>query len=90
MSANVWFWRHGVGASGSSRDSQASQPSTSQVNRVAIRLIRNTCAGRTDYKRAALSNLQCLNVLNQAGTSSDEPFATTLLKVIRLSLDCLP
>ena len=65
-----------VGVSESSRDSQASQasrPSTSQVNRVAIRLIRNTCAGRADYKRTTFSNLQCLNVLDRYGTSSDEP-----------------
>ena len=71
-----------VGISGSSRDPQASQPGINQVNRVSIRLVSNTCAGRADYKRPTLSNLQCLNVLNQAGTSSDEPFATTLLKVI--------
>ena len=64
-----------VGVSGGSHDSQTSQPGTSQVNRVSIRLIRNTCAGRAGYKRPALSNLQCLNVLHQSGTSPDEPFA---------------
>ena len=70
-----------VGDSGGSHDSQDSQPSTSQVGLVSIRLIRNTCAGRVGYKRPALSNLQCLNVLHQPGIVPTSRLLLTLLKV---------